>query len=395
MSLENPLDKAIDSLVQYNNGYDTQSKKNKYHLTETFENKKNTYSIFSLFTGSSSKVSIEKVIEAYKNVISEANNQGKPIKDVVRLQSAISGLNILKGVNSNSQIDDIIGVLNSWKESSCLEKKQELKVKVNNICETISAIYPDFSQRDEKVKVVIALNYLNKEEEYYKKEPGADRNDFFQAFSTYIGNFVIIKSGLKLHWTNNEFISNYFRSTSVLIKNKRELKIDISEDEILDTYVKCGGAIQLRELKSDLLIVGCGLGGCTDCGYDGCGSTKGGHEQDTVDSRLEMNPSVVASWGDQPQMRIFANRYKVIYDEGSVLAITEKEKTFWPACVNALKKDNTNGPKTVLIWSHVIAFKPELIPSRKIFKNRGETTIKMGEEDVSVRGFELIIPERN
>jgi DNA-binding transcriptional regulator GbsR (MarR family) len=371
MSLENPVDKAIDSLVQYNNGYDTQSKKNKYHLTETFENKKNTYSIFSLFTGSSSKVSIEKVIEAYKNVISEANNQGKPIKDVVRLQSAISGLNILKGVNSNSQIDDIIGVLNSWKESSCLEKKQELKVKVNNICDTISAIYPDFSKRDEKVKVVIALNYLNKEEEYYKKEPGADRNDFFQAFSTY------------------------FRSTSVLIKNKRELKIDISEDEILDTYVKCGGAIQLRELKSDLLIVGCGLGGCTDCGYDGCGSTNGGHEQDTVDSRLEMNPSVVASWGDEPQMRIFANRYKVIYDEGSVLAITEKEKTFWPACVNALKKDNTNGPNTVLIWSHVIAFKHELIPSLKIFKNRGETTINIGEEGVSVRGFELIIPERN
>jgi hypothetical protein len=386
MSLNRIIDKAIDSLIEYNHGYDSQSHKNNYQLTEKFENKKKKHSLFnSLFGWSSFDKPTDRVIEAYQNVILAANKEGVVIKEVMRLENAINGLNILKEKRSNcdNKINSIINVLMSWKEGAILKLKSE----ADSVCKNILECYSEFSELDENEQLVIALDYLNKVQKYCKTE--LDKKDFLHAFSIKLEQLYSIKAEFRVKSQVYAYMVEYFPTISALITGQRKLNITLSKDKILEIYLKYGGAIQLRELKSDLLVIGCGLGECSPYRCNGCSQIKGGHQDDTVHSSLEMNPSIVSSWGTESQMNIFANRYRVIHDEGSVLFFSDDHNTFWSACFNALKKDTTTVPSTVLLSPHVLKLSPELIPRARMFEYVRDITIRIGRETVPLSEFKL------
>jgi hypothetical protein len=144
--------------------------------------------------------------------------------------------------------------------------------------------------------------------------------------------------------------------------HRKQLLVEATSDDTLNAYVTYNRLILLRPLKFDVLMLGCGLGQCR--ADEGKRVPPYAHEnEDTVDIRLEMNPSVICFWGEASQITFFSDRYIFIYDEGPIIGFIEDKQSFWTACSTALKKVKTGSKSFVVIARHIFDQKPNLSPS--------------------------------
>jgi hypothetical protein len=127
--------------------------------------------------------------------------------------------------------------------------------------------------------------------------------------------------------------------------------------ETIERQYRQGRFIQLRELISDTLVLGCGLVGsgeadilCPHC--ESCSQT-GARDFDTLSIDANINPSVVCFWGD-PEYCKFSKKagtkYSTIVDEGPIICFVEDKAKYWE-CIRLHL--NPNGE--VYIPTHILS----------------------------------------
>lgn len=224
------------------------------------------------------------------------------------------------------------------------KKKEHLRQLTQQILEKIDNCLPSLKSFSKTQRTVIALYILNYSYQLLHTEQ--DIGVFDEgAHDSFMDRFCEACTSQKADIFSLSKLNDYpllcADEIRDVIKSSAKLTVEVSEDEILEAYITYNRLILLRPLKSDVLMLGCGWGRCR---FEEKGQSE--HfthaDVDTVNVRLNFNPSVICFWGDPSQCLYFQNRYSLIYDEGPIVGFIENKKSFYQCCISSFQKNHEN-----------------------------------------------------
>ncbi len=237
--------------------------------------------------------------------------------------------NALDNTSSSPAAAGVTAVQARHDEPLSFELVEQEVEKILQLFKEIPWIPVHFSKAQQ---VVIALHIMNQ-----RALPCVDQN-FQEYLFINLANPSekdLIPDEKKELFLPSDTVSIAFQ-LSQMIKTMR-LDVEASIEKIIDAYCNYDRIILLRPLKSDVLILGCGQGTCSQDRGRPLNEPYHAH-QDTIDRKIDRNPSVICSWGNMSQMKYFKDQYLTIYEEGLGCQLIDSEK-YWDACAYALKEN--------------------------------------------------------